>query len=545
VHTVLCQLRVACGLRFAEATMNEQNDLIDDSAAGVIRRYQHQQLRNASESATDDVGRDKSETDSDFRFRRRTSYPGIVVRRHSTAAPSGDECGNNNGDIDDDDEDTDRRSLRRGRPELEDASWETSADETTPISERRRIHLQSVGAGGRSLEHAHEEEMLEQDGGHDDDDDFVDRLDDADEKRPASAAMVGAAAAAAMHAQWPFPFLARPPMAGGMPGNAAGKLLSPYVQFPSMVAPPRESNVKLAAIDGTEVAVAQFAENNILPADMAALNVVLWNLHQQQMFQMHLLLQLQQQIVFATANPTNPGAPGGNGSIGDISETVAAGGSTPIAGTGQVLPGEVPLPAAAQHQFLQQHLHQQPLAALFSSHSVAPRPFGSNSTTKYPDVGSKPGIPDRDESLTPQAQSSMPTSTSGATPSTPSVPHGNSVLAAMQPGAQQPLPSAHPLPNLLPPASQQQPQQLASECTTSVSTTGDYVSGPPSLASGVGGLGAIPPMLAMIDMSLGRLEQQQKQSSEGNFFKISSDGLFICSKFKVLTLDRNDLMLIC
>lgn len=508
-------------LRFAEPSMNEPNELVDDVTAGVIRRHQHSQLRNANENTTDDGGKDKSETDSDFRFCRRTTYPGIVVRRHSTAAPSNDECGNNNDDVDDDDDDTDRRSLRRGRPEPEDGSWETLADDSAPISERRRIQLQSMGAGagGRSLEHGHEDEMLEQDGGHDEDDDYVDRSDDADEKRPASAAMVGAAAAA-MHAQWPFPFLARPPMAGGMPGNVAGKLLPPYVQFPSMMAPPRESNVKLAAIDGTEVAVAQFAENNILPADMAALNVVLWNLHQQQMFQMHLLLQLQQQIVFATANPTNAAGPGGNGGVGDISEAVAAGGPAPTAGTGQTLPGEVPLPAAAQHQFLQQHLHQQPLAALFSNHSVASRPFGSSSTTKYPDVGSKSGILDRDESLTPQAQSSMPTSTSGATPSTPSVSHGNSALAPMQPGAQQPLPSVHPLPNLLPPASQQQqPQQLASECTTNVSTSSDYVSGPPSLSNSVGGLGAIPPMLAMIDMSLGRLEQQQKQSSEGIFLK--------------------------
>ena len=105
------------------------------------------------------------------------------------------------------------------------------------------------------------------------------------------AMMAGPAAArwlfpAAVNAQ---PLGAR--MLRNLPGAAAPQ--------PSAIG--RDSNVKLAAMENTDVAVAQFAENNILPADVAALNVVLWNLHQQQMFQMHLILQLQQQIIFATA----------------------------------------------------------------------------------------------------------------------------------------------------------------------------------------------------------------------------------------------------
>jgi len=92
-------------------------------------------------------------------------------------------------------------------------------------------------------------------------------------------------------ARWLFP-AASQPLAGPRmlpPGAAAAPQ-------------PRDSNVKLAAMENTDVAVAQFAENNVLPgADVAALNVVLWNLHQQQMFQMHLILQLQQQILFASA----------------------------------------------------------------------------------------------------------------------------------------------------------------------------------------------------------------------------------------------------
>jgi len=73
---------------------------------------------------------------------------------------------------------------------------------------------------------------------------------------------------------------------------------------------PRDSNVKLTSICSTDVAVAQFAENNILPADVAMLNMVLWNLQQQQLFQMHMLHQLQQQVMYASVSGTCPNIPG-------------------------------------------------------------------------------------------------------------------------------------------------------------------------------------------------------------------------------------------
>lgn len=70
-----------------------------------------------------------------------------------------------------------------------------------------------------------------------------------------------------------------------------------------------DPSVKLSSIGSTDVAVAQFAENNILPSDLAVLNLVLLNLQQQQLFQMHLLQQLQQQLMYATAGGTaSPGS---------------------------------------------------------------------------------------------------------------------------------------------------------------------------------------------------------------------------------------------
>lgn len=136
--------------------------------------------------------------------------------------------------------------------------------------------------------------------GSDDGDRFhddTDNDDNADEDSNAAGddseipvAMAGGPLAAA---RWLFPaaVAAQPLGARMLPGGPPPQ--------PSVIG--RDSNVKLAAMENTDVAVAQFAENNILPADIAALNVVLWNLHQQQMFQMHLILQLQQHIIYATA----------------------------------------------------------------------------------------------------------------------------------------------------------------------------------------------------------------------------------------------------
>ena len=54
-----------------------------------------------------------------------------------------------------------------------------------------------------------------------------------------------------------------------------------------------DSNVKLERLDSTKVAVAQFAENNFPPNDLAML---LFSLQQQQLMQLQLLQQLQSQL---------------------------------------------------------------------------------------------------------------------------------------------------------------------------------------------------------------------------------------------------------
>jgi len=129
-----------------------------------------------------------------------------------------------------------------------------------------------------------------------DDTDNDDNADD-DSNAPGDEPEVPVAIAADPATRWLFP-------AAAVAAQPLGARMLPSL---AAAAPPqpstigRDSNVKLAAMENTDVAVAQFAENNILPADVAALNVVLWNLHQQQMFQMHLILQLQQQIIYATA----------------------------------------------------------------------------------------------------------------------------------------------------------------------------------------------------------------------------------------------------
>ena len=489
----------------------------DVTTCSTVRRHSHHQLHSES----DDNVKDKQESEDDFRFRRRIKYPGMIVRRLSVAAPPPDEC-NNHDDVDEDEEDVDRRLFRRDRPEVDDA-WRMSTDDTARAFEKRRhLHHQSVTEIGRSSIHTEDEEMLEQGGGHDvdDDDDYMDRTDDSDEKRSPSTNIANVTTA--IHAQWPLPYLARPALTGMMAGNT-GKLLPPYVQFPSIMAPPRESNVKLAAIDGTEVAVAQFTENNVLPADMAALNVVLWNLHQQQMFQMHMLLQLQQQIVYSSASSPSANTPGGNGChTGDLPETAASASAVPTSCSGQPLVSacfsaqsaadQASLPSGMQrHQLLQHSIHQQPLTAMFTSHSAtSTRPFGANPTARYNDISTKPGVPERDDTL---PQSSMPTSSSSHTASTPSVVHMSSALGGLMSSTQQPLQLGQPMNSAIHSSSQSQLQLVTDSSTASITTCGDYVTVPPS--SGVGGLGAIPPMLAMIDMSLGRLEQQQKQSSEG------------------------------
>ena len=128
---------------------------------------------------------------------------------------------------------------------------------------------------------------------HDDTDNDDNADDDSNAPGDDSEVPVAMSAGSSAAARWLFPAAVAP--------QSLGARMLPAGPPPQPSAIGRDSNVKLAAMENTDVAVAQFAENNILPADVAALNVVLWNLHQQQMFQMHLILQLQQQIIYATA----------------------------------------------------------------------------------------------------------------------------------------------------------------------------------------------------------------------------------------------------
>lgn len=102
--------------------------------------------------------------------------------------------------------------------------------------------------------------------------------------------------------------------------------------------PLQHSNVKLESLDSTRVAVAQFAENNLAPSDVAYLQSTLYTLHQQQMMQMQLLQQLQQQLMAGLAPslsnlPHLPGFPGGFPGLPGLPQT------TPIIGS--TAPGKV------------------------------------------------------------------------------------------------------------------------------------------------------------------------------------------------------------
>ena len=57
------------------------------------------------------------------------------------------------------------------------------------------------------------------------------------------------------------------------------------------------TGVKLKTIQNTKVAVAQFAENNLAPADFLMLQSTLYGLQQQQLYQLQLLQTIQQQLM--------------------------------------------------------------------------------------------------------------------------------------------------------------------------------------------------------------------------------------------------------
>jgi hypothetical protein len=73
--------------------------------------------------------------------------------------------------------------------------------------------------------------------------------------------------------------------------NLPGPLMFPFSQFL-----PTNSNVILEPMNATRAAVAQFAENNLAPAEVALLHSTLYNLQQQQILQLQLIQQLQLQV---------------------------------------------------------------------------------------------------------------------------------------------------------------------------------------------------------------------------------------------------------
>ena len=67
------------------------------------------------------------------------------------------------------------------------------------------------------------------------------------------------------------------------------------------------SNVTLEPLRTTKQAVAQFAENNIPPSEVAMIHSTLYSLQQQQIIQLHLIQQLHQQLLrgYTPAIPTS------------------------------------------------------------------------------------------------------------------------------------------------------------------------------------------------------------------------------------------------
>ncbi|XP_056008982.1 homeotic protein spalt-major-like isoform X3 [Ostrea edulis] len=84
-------------------------------------------------------------------------------------------------------------------------------------------------------------------------------------------------------------------------------LPAPFM-FPFSHFLPSNSNVILEPMNATRAAVAQFAENNLAPAEVALLHSTLYNLQQQQILQLQLIQQLQLQVNMG-GNPTQCSLP--------------------------------------------------------------------------------------------------------------------------------------------------------------------------------------------------------------------------------------------
>ena len=279
---------------------------------------------------------------------------------------------------------------------------------------------------------------------HEDTDNEDNADDDSNAPGDDSEVQVAMAASPAAAARWLFPAaIAALPLGARMLPNLT---CAPPSQ-PSTIG--RDSNVKLAAMENTDVAVAQFAENNILPADVAALNVVLWNLHQQQMFQMHMILQLQQQIIYATA---------------------ASGGAGGVVGGLPAVPCADPQRNATLPDVLQNNKADD------SSAVLNPVPGSSSAATGFRDALYKPLVPGDAAATAMEKSTDIPSSTT--------VVDGASGSRA----------------------------EIRSPVT--------YVSAP--------SVTTVPPMLAMMDMSLGRLEPPAKEGMIFVFTFIHRTG---CNKY--------------
>ena len=88
---------------------------------------------------------------------------------------------------------------------------------------------------------------------------------------------------------------------GEMMNRAKMDLMS---QLPHLFPFLPNNNVTIEPLPATKAAVAQFAENNMMPQDVAVMSATLYNLQQQQLVQLQLIQQLQQQLMSGMTPPS-------------------------------------------------------------------------------------------------------------------------------------------------------------------------------------------------------------------------------------------------
>lgn len=151
----------------------------------------------------------------------------------------------------------------------------------------------------------------------------------------------------------------------------------PQMMFPFSNLLPNSSNVMLEPMSATKAAVAQFAENNLPPADLAVLHSTLYNLQQQQLVQLQLIHQLQQQLLMSVPTSTTNGQPPSQMSP-DPAITIATSHTTASAPT--------------------------------TSGTVSPPATSTEASTPEPSPSSDISVPGTTESLINLAQSTLSTS---------------------------------------------------------------------------------------------------------------------------------------